>query len=228
MHNKKVATIAMDNLSGVEELEIVHRVIHHDPDAFRWIVQSYESLLLTYLHNLLGDWENARDVAQETFIAAYHALPHWTAPPTQFAGRSEKSNTRTISQIRFVQTHPLAPWLYRIATNRAMIFLKKQSAQKRSTPNSSHSDLDIVPSKPFSNEITMEDLYAERELLREALRRLSEEDAICLLLRFVCNEKYTEIAEYLGLTKEAVRKRVSRGLTILRTTYKMLDVEQSQ
>lgn len=75
--------------------------------------------------------------------------------------------------------------------------------------------------------MTLEDRYVSHELLHEALSRLSEEDALCLVLRFVAGERYAEIGTTLGLTKEAVRKRIARGLIALRSAYKSLDTEVS-
>lgn len=66
-----------------------------------------------------------------------------------------------------------------------------------------------------------------RELLREALHCLPQQDATCLLLRFVEGERYSEIAARLGISQEAARKRVTRGLAALRTVYPQLDMEAS-
>lgn len=51
---------------------------------------------------------------------------------------------------------------------------------------------------------------------------------MCLVLRFVLKEQYSEIAERLGLTKEAIRKRVTRGLVTLRSAYETLEMEVPQ
>lgn len=75
---------------------------------------------------------------------------------------------------------------------------------------------------------TPEDRYIVRELLRQALNCLSQEDAACLLLRFVESERYSEIAVRLGMSQEAVRKRVTRSLAVLRTIYHQLDMEAPQ
>jgi RNA polymerase sigma factor (sigma-70 family) len=71
----------------------------------------------------------------------------------------------------------------------------------------------------------LEERTAARDLLRAALGHLTEEDAACLVLHYVAGERYAEIAARLGLTSEAVRKRVSRGLVVLRAAYRALDVE---
>lgn len=187
-----------------DELALARRAATGDHAAFASIVRSYEARLLAYLTQMLGDPEAARDIAQETFLAAFQALPRWR-PPDQVADAA----------------HPLSPWLYRIATNRALSMLRAvRGGLGAQRPDGDHFATG-QPSGPAGP--GFEERYAARELLRLALRRLSDEDAACLVLHFVAGERYGEIAARLGLTGEAVRKRVSRGLTTLREAYAELD-----
>lgn len=182
-----------------DELALARRAATGDTAAFTAIVQAYEARLLAYLTQMLGDPEAARDVAQDTFIAAYQALPRWQPP--------ERPHPQ-----------PLSPWLYRIATNRALSLLRARLAPS----------VDVAPAPSASSApdiMPFEDRLAARELLQAALRLLSAEDAACLVLHFVAGERYGEIATRLGLTSEAVRKRVARGLTTLRSAYAALDTE---
>lgn len=212
------------------ELEYIQKAACGDHEAFRHLVLVYETPVLTYLHSILGDWENAHDLAQETFIAAFYALPHWQPPKSlnhrQVVPQEHGQSTHSIMD------HPLAPWLYRIATNETCTFLKQQGRKKRagvplqSERHVDRSQMNEFVRTPQSSVESWEDRYAVRELLHEALSQLSTEDAFCILLRFVAGEHYAEIAERLGLTKEAVRKRVERGLVVLRSIYKALDWEK--
>jgi RNA polymerase sigma-70 factor (ECF subfamily) len=221
----------MDTSADREELEWIQRASHGDHEAFRYLVLSYESHLLAYLFRLLGDWENARDVAQETFVAAFFALSRWK-PMRQSDNSDTGQREENIlsSEHNKEETHPLAPWLYRIATNRALTLLKKQAAHTslaRPTRGGQLQDEHDIPLMDQREQaMMMEDRYVARELLSEALRHLSQEDATCLVLRFVGGEQYSDIAVRVGLTKEAVRKRISRGLIALRAAYKALDMEE--
>jgi RNA polymerase sigma factor (sigma-70 family) len=191
-----------------DELTLAEHAARGDHAAFAALVRAYEPLLLAYLVQMLGDPEAARDTAQETFIAAYQALPRWRPPD---AARADPSR-------------PLSPWLYRIATNKALSLLRSGSGSGRLTVVAT-----MRTSAGYSGTEAMssgfEERYAARELLRSALRHLSEEDAACLVLHYVAGERYGEIALRLGLTGEAVRKRVSRGLRALRAAYTALDPE---
>jgi RNA polymerase sigma-70 factor (ECF subfamily) len=215
-----------DEPEGIDELQLVKRARSGDEDAFHRLFASYEPRLLRYLTNMLGDGENARDVLQETLIAAFRALPRWESPTID---SGNKGKAGAAEQPGYVEAHPLAPWLYRIATNRALNFIRGQAPAKALTVH--HLDEQFsnrsenAPLEAADRGMTFEDRYALRELLHQALHSLSEEDASCLVLRFVAGERYSEIADQLGMTREAVRKRVSRGIIALRAAYQALDTE---
>jgi RNA polymerase sigma-70 factor, ECF subfamily len=190
-----------DGLTGSGEARLIARAASGDDDAFAAIVASYEAGLLRYLAQTLGDIEHARDIAQETFLAAHHALPQWKAPTGATPGRL------------------LAPWLYRIATNKAISLLRAQRDAVHDT------SLREGGGHIAHGGASLEDRAIARDLLRRALRNLSGEDVACIVLHFVAGERYGDIAIRLGLTSEAVRKRVARGLIALREAYTALESE---
>lgn len=204
------------------ELALIERAAHGDAEAFRYLVVFYEGRLIAYLTQMLaGDRENACDIAQETFIVVYQTLPHWK--PLDYASdvSDEVQPGRSGNG-----TQLLAPWLYRIATNRALSLLRKQDVRRRV-----HSTVDGRPGNSAATfahsgqQSSFEDSSIARELLRVALSTLAEEDAACLVLHYVSGERYGEIAARLGISSEAVRKRVSRALIALRKAYRLLDME---
>ncbi len=227
-HRRRELTVAVEKEGGMDEgrkqglgelderneLAVIQRAAAGDHAAFRLLVVGYESRLLAYLTHMLGDAEAARDVAQETFLAAYRALPRWRPLEHQpgggldFPGGSAEGGGLSL----------LSPWLYRIATNRALSLLRSRPIMSHSTEAAQHEPA-------HARHDVLEERVAARELLMAALRQLSEEDAACLVLHFVAGERYGEIGERLGLSSEAVRKRVSRALDALRTAYRALDVE---
>lgn len=70
--------------------------------AFEEIFDRYQAPVVNYLYRVVGDWELAADLTQDTFLKAYQALP------------------------RTDDTLQLAPWLYRIATNTALDALRRR------------------------------------------------------------------------------------------------------
>jgi RNA polymerase sigma factor (sigma-70 family) len=202
--------------SGNEELALIYQAAKGDQYAFEALVKLYESSILTYLSALLGNWENARDIVQETFVAAYYALPRWIPPKKYTLGKKADS---VLYQQDYVDQHPLAPWLYQIATNKALTFLKKQERHNQAALQIANNLSIGTLLQSAVDGTAIEESYIARELLQRSLKSLSEEDIACIILRFVLDETYAEIAERLHVSKEAVRKRISRGLNTLRSVY---------
>lgn len=199
------------------ELALIARAAEGDQAAFHVIVLTYEPRLLAYLFQMLGDMETARDLAQETFLAAYRALPRWRLP--ERASSAPQPHAAGGPDASLAPMTLLSPWLYRIATNRALSWLRSRPPEVRAE--------EAVPLQAsWTVEApSLDERFAARELLRSALRQLSEDDAACLVLHFVASERYAEIGERLGMSGEAVRKRIARALVALRAAYRKLDAE---
>jgi RNA polymerase sigma-70 factor (ECF subfamily) len=80
----------------IEEAQVIALVRSGKIDAFAGIVEHYQASIIRYLYRLTGDYEMAKDLAQDTFIQAY------------------KSILKTDAELS------LKAWLYRIATNNAL------------------------------------------------------------------------------------------------------------
>jgi RNA polymerase sigma-70 factor, ECF subfamily len=191
--------MGLSNIAAADELSQIRRAAGGDHAAFAALVRRYEQRIQSYLRQMVHDPGMASDLAQETFLAAYQGLARWQPPDTA---------TRTGDL--------LSPWLYRIATNRAISHLRRDSLAARSIS---------TPTQSTLRGISLEDAVIGRELLRAAIKTLDEDDAACLVLHYVAGERYGEIAARLNLTSEAVRKRVGRALTALRSAYAALETE---
>ena len=191
--------MGISNIAAADELSQIRRAATGDHAAFALLVRRYETRIITYLRQTVGDAELASDLAQETFLAAYQALPRWQPPPPDSASRT---------------TDLLSPWLYRIATNHSISALRRQTMSARRAPVSA-----------TRARFSLEDAVIGRELLRAALATLEADDAACLVLHYVAGERYGEIAARLGISSDAVRKRVGRALSSLRRAYAALETE---
>ena len=190
--------MGLSETAAADELGLIRRAAGGDHSAFATLMRRYESRIQRYLRQMVGDAELAGDLTQETFLAVYRALARWQPPPETAPQTSD----------------PLSPWLYRIATNRALSALRSQAISRRAPP------------APTSEGIaSVEDAAVGRALLRAALETLDEDDAACLVLHYVAGERYGEIAARLNLSSEAVRKRVGRALTALRRAYAAMESE---
>lgn len=193
-----------------EEFELIGHIRAGNYEAFSSLMTYYESRLFTHVLQILGNVENTRDIVQETFITVFQTLPTW-----------KPGSTGTIG-------HPLAPWIYRIATNKALSLLRKQAVRDRYGErhmNRAETREGSEMQFPAQEHMSMEERYVTRELLHLALLKLKTDEAICLIAHFVDGERYGEIAERFGLSSETVRKRIQRALTVLRKAYRELGLE---
>ena len=195
--------MGLSDIVAADELSLIRRAASGDHGAFAALMRRYEPRIYSYLRQMVGDAELASDLTQETFLAAYQALGRWQPPPAAPPHPAD----------------PLSPWLYRIATNRALTMLRRQAALRR-----------IQPPTPATGEASVtvasvEDAVIGRTLLRAALETLDDDDAACLILHYVAGERYSEIGARLNLSSEAVRKRVGRALTALRRAYSAMESE---
>lgn len=102
----------------------------------------------------------------------------------------------------------LKAWLYRIATNNARQYYRRKK---------------IVSFVPFGDPDTNTASFLKpgKDLeIEEALGRLPSDQRACLILHYVEGFRYREIGETLGISEDAVRKRVARGKQSFRKVYK--------
>ena len=162
------------------------------PDGTRFSVVFQEDRLLpwkTALENaaLTGSAEDAREVTQDAFLAAWRGLP-------AFRGDSRFSS-----------------WLYRLTTNAAIDFLRREKHHLGNLP------LEEAPERtdPQQPELLAEQ-REQQEALQRALDQLSPEHRQVLLLRVVQQLSYDEIAQALSLESGTVKSRISRARRQLR------------
>lgn len=84
------------------EHHIIQAVINGDTDQYRTLVERYQTGLIIHCENLVKVRADAEDIAQDAFIKAYSSLASFDAKKAQFS-----------------------TWLYRIATNKAIDYLRK-------------------------------------------------------------------------------------------------------
>jgi len=103
-------------------------------------------------------------------------------------------------------------WLYRIATNNALQFRRrKRLLSFIPFADLRKSDISIVENPA--------DCAEENMAIKESLLKVPDEKRTCLVLHFVEGLKYREIAEILGVSEDAVRKRVARGSREFQKAY---------
>jgi RNA polymerase sigma-70 factor (ECF subfamily) len=159
-----------------------------DAAAFETIVREYQPRLYRFLYGLLGDAELARDLTQDTFLAAYRALPATGADLN------------------------LTGWLFQIARNNARSHWRRRLPQWLPFGGGRAPGDDPDPEPAVAGP---EGPVVERHLIAAALRHLPDTDRECLLLR-ADGFSYGEIAAIAGLSLPAVKGRIFRARRELR------------
>jgi len=165
-------------LQGDEKLIAMARA--GNPGAFETIVDRYQGRLLGFCRQMLGSTEDAEDVLQEVFVNSYKAM---------------LADEREIN---------LRPWLYRIARNRCLNYLRKPRADAQES-------MDMVPEVDAAS--TAERVH-NREEFRQILsdvNKLPETQRAALLLREMDALSYEEIAAAMETTVPSVKSLLVRA-----------------
>jgi RNA polymerase sigma-70 factor (ECF subfamily) len=156
--------------------------------AYGELVRRYQDRLYNTIYRLLDNAEDAQDVLQEAFWNAYIALDKFKGDAQFFT------------------------WLYRIAFNAAISLRRKQrsslSVRSGQWLKGESEPLDTSDSSRPQHE--MERAEEERRI-QQALNRLSPDHRIVLILKDIEGQKYSQMAEILGVPVGTIRSRLHRA-----------------
>ena len=185
----------MDSGKAVEEFSL-DELRAGNRDEYARLVETYYEMIYNLAFRMLNDPQDAEDILQETFLKAYRHLKG-------FDGRSS-----------------LSTWLYRIATNEALMFLRRRRMETVSIDESKETEtgeqepLQIIDWCCLPEE---ELVSAEAQAhLDEAVTRLSPNLRVVFVLRDIQGLSTREVGEVLNLTETAVKTRLSRARLQLR------------
>lgn len=171
-----------------EERALVARAQGGDLEAYDTLVRRHQERLYATLYHMTSNHEDAADLTQETFVKAFRAL------------RTFKGDAGFFT------------WLYRIAVNKTINFLK----QRRHRGQVSLNDLDfnaendpdllaLISDRTPRREVSLREL---QERLNMALQRLSEEHRMVVTLHDIQGLKHEEIAAMMHCNVGTVRSRL--------------------
>lgn len=188
---------------------LVERALKGDKAAFELLVSKYHRKIIRLIARLLRDPAEVEDMAQETFIKAYQALP-------SFRGDSA-----------------FYTWLYRIAVNTAKNYL---AIQKRRVCVATGADGKNV--ETFSGATQLRDINTpESQLISKeiaqtvnaAMDRLPEELRTAITLREIEGLSYDEIAAAMNCPPGTVRSRIFRAREAIAAELRqLLDTPQGR
>ncbi|MGO9019081.1 MAG: RNA polymerase sigma factor [Syntrophobacteraceae bacterium] len=178
-----------DGNANADDSQLIAAILEGDVNAYSILVLRYQGAIFNLMYRMTDSYEDAGDLAQETFIKAYEQL------------------------YRFQRGKKFFPWLYTIGLNHARNFLRhnKRIQWVPLEDCAIDSELDY-PCQQEDNICAKLD-YAQ---LHEALNQLPLDYREALMLRYHEGLSMDEVAEAMTLKLSAAKMRVHRGLAKLR------------
>jgi len=176
----------MDHL---DEPKIISAVMSGNSDAYGALVQRYQKPIFNLMYRVTGSYEDARDLAQETFIKAYDKLDQFRMGSRFF------------------------PWLYTIGFNHARNFVKRGNP----IPTVSDADCDEQSGLDYPSQHE-EKVCSKIDFLRiyQALDQLPIDYREAVILHYHEGLSMEDIAAALELSVSGAKMRVHRGIKKLR------------
>ena len=183
-------------LRAVESDEtLVRRAQDGDTASFDELVRRYTHIVYRVLYKILRHEEDTQDALQDTFVSAYRALP------------------------RFRQDARFSTWIYRIATNAALMKARARrtnlvSLDQPHDDDASQSawDLPDWSATPDEELLTGE----TRKVMEDAIQALPPEQRAAFVLHDIQDLSSAETAQAMGITVSAVNSRLHRARVFLR------------
>jgi len=170
------------------EIDLIRRARTGDLEAYDDLVKRYQERIYATIYHMTSNHEDASDLAQESFIKAYQALK-------SFKGGSS-----------------FYTWLYRIAVNKTINFLKQRKNRNHMSLNdldfNAEHDPDLVALISENTPRRAAGLSELQEKLNAALLKLSEHHRLVVILHDVQGQSHEEIAQVMNCNIGTVRSRL--------------------
>jgi RNA polymerase sigma factor (sigma-70 family) len=173
----------------VTDRNLVQQVLGGDSGAYRHLVSRYRNKAYGIAISYAGDFDFAEDLAQEAFIRAFYRL-HTLRDPAKFGA-----------------------WLLTIVGNLCRMEMRKRAVLPK---REYEIDLESLPGDIPSPDVDYEN-KSHRARVLSALDALSQKEREAVVLYYLEDEGIESVAEFLGVSREAVKGRLHRARTKLRT-----------
>lgn len=168
---------------------VIRSVLDGNINDFEQLVTAYEKNVYNLALRMVGDPDDAADITQETFIKAYRALG-------SFRGDSKFSS-----------------WIYRIASNVCLDFLRSRSRRAQVPLSFENEDeegeIELPDMSQNPEEVLMKKL--SMEAVRRGMEKLPPKQRQILVLRELCGLSYAELAQTLSVEEGTVKSRIFRA-----------------
>jgi len=186
MNNRE--PIQPEPAEGPTDRELVALAQKQDVEAYNELIRRYHRKIYALVYNMTSNKEDAEDLVQEVFFKAYSALKNFKGDSSFYT------------------------WVYRIAVNRTINFVKKRKKRQGFSLDDVDSGMERDPAyvelsskeSPY-RDATISEL---QEKLNTVLQKLSEKHRAVVVLHDIQGVPHEEIARMLGVSSGTVRSRL--------------------
>ena len=180
--------------SRTEDSQLIKDALAGDDSAYSKLMKKYHDAIFGFIFRMVHDREQVEDLTQEAFIKAFASL---------------KS---------FNEEFAFSTWLYKIATNNSIDFIRKRKLQMYSIDKPIESkDSDYTFELPDDSYEADRELISDQKavLLKQAINQLPEKYRRVILLRHSEERSYEEIAKMLKLPIGTIKAHIFRARELL-------------
>lgn len=168
--------------------DLVERARQQDLAAYDELIRRYQRKIYQLVYNMTSNREDAEDLTQDVFVKAYQALRHFKGDSSFYT------------------------WVYRIAVNRTINYLKKRkrgaALSLDDMDQAVERDPDYVELRARESPVRDASLSELQKKLNEALQTLSEKHRTVVVMHDIQGVPHEEIARVLGCSEGTVRSRL--------------------
>ena len=170
------------------DLDLVKRAREGDTQAFDELVEKYTPKLYGLVYHMTSNHEDTNDILQDVFAKAYRALK-------RFKGKSA-----------------FYTWIYSIATNMTLNFLKKRNRRRGMSLDdvdlAIENDKDFIEATSKSDPVREANISELQERLNMAMQELSNDHRAVVTMFDIQGMPHAEISKILGVSEGTIRSRL--------------------
>jgi RNA polymerase sigma factor (sigma-70 family) len=186
--------VKANEISKAEDIKHVNAAITGDQDAFAWIMKKYKGPLQNLIYKMVSDKNEIEDLIQEVFIKAFNSLENYS------------------------QEYAFSTWIYRIAINNTIDYLRKKKLETFSIDSQLEDEEDRprfeIPDTSYSADANII-LEQRQQIINDAINSLPEKYKKVIELRHKEELTYEEISEILNLPIGTVKAHLFRARELL-------------
>ena len=176
--------------TGLNDNEIISKVLNGDKQAYAELVNRYQNYVFTLTLRMIKSREDAEEVAQDIFVKAYRSL-------ADFRGASK-----------------FTTWLYTIVNTTCITFLRKKKLEIHSLDNENVFEMvDNQDSGMMANQVEQK---SRAGMVNSEITLLGPDDAQIITLFYKSEQSLDEIAVILGVEPNTAKVRLHRARTRLK------------